>query len=615
MLIQSITLIEEKKYSIQNIKKVFTLSIWAIKEIYKIAPQDTIFLSFITAILSVLPVISAFFNAMLLNSIVETIAIKPEITTLLSAQSTVSKMIVLVVLMAIIIYIFNQLFLLVEHRFRNYHIIKHSNLLNLKVSTLDVSYFEDPEIANEIRRATENTFRIREVFISSLRTILSLTKVSIYLVILAGLSLPFTVFMFLISLPYPFFFIKWISKDWDFSVSMTERAKIRSAAGSYLIHDLSIRENRLLNAIPLFKNIQEKQTEFIRKGFLKTRRELFNEQMLSTIFIALQEGASIIFPLFVTITKSLTIGDFSFYSGRARQLTWDLDTALTNISSLYEASLGLDRVKNVMEMENKILSGEKRIPSAVPPKIEFKNVSFKYPKSKSFTLRNFSLEINPGEEIAIVGENGAGKTTFIKLLLRFYDPTSGEILLNGINIKEIDLNQYYKIIGALFQDYQIYNFLTIDQNVTIGSKGGNIKGIKEALKAAQAWDFVQKTDLKGKHKLSKRFENGIQLSTGEEQKLALARMFYRDAPILILDEPTASIDAVAEYKIFNRIYRFMKNKTVIIISHRFSTVRNAQKIYVFDKGRVIEQGSHKELLEKNGVYAKAFKLQAEGYTN
>lgn len=248
-----------------------------------------------------------------------------------------------------------------------------------------------------------------------------------------------------------------------------------------------------------------------------------------------------------------------------------------------------------------------------PPVIEFRNVSFRYPTETGegpMVLKDLSFTINPGEKIAIVGVNGSGKTTLIKLLCRVYDPTEGDIFVNGISLKDIHLDDWQNAIGILFQDFPIYN-LTIRESIGVGriSEDPNETKLRQAAQFSGADEFITSYD----QLIWKEFKDGIDLSKGQHQRLAVARMFYRNAAITILDEPTASIDAVTEEKIFNSLERNMEGKTVILITHRFSTVKNADKILMLEHGTIIEQGSHRELMLIAGKYAELYTMQAKRY--
>ena len=236
----------------------------------------------------------------------------------------------------------------------------------------------------------------------------------------------------------------------------------------------------------------------------------------------------------------------------------------------------------------KITKNPYRIHRNIVPSIEFNNVSFKYPDTDNYILKNFSLTIKPGEKIAIVGINGAGKTTFVKLLCRFYDPTNGNIRINGIDLKQIDKKHWYSILGILFQDFSYYNF-TAEKTISLGRMNGitDRNKILKAAKLSEAHSFIETWEDKYNQMIGKEFD-GVELSKGQKQKMAIARVFYRNPNIFILDEPTASIDSEAELCIFDNINKSTNNKTVITISHRFSTVRNSDKICVIDNKTVSE---------------------------
>jgi ATP-binding cassette subfamily B protein len=308
----------------------------------------------------------------------------------------------------------------------------------------------------------------------------------------------------------------------------------------------------------------------------------------------------------------ITIGLFTFYFQSISQTSDFFRGMVSSFVSITENSYHVGNFKDVISLQNKINGGDKTLTTEAPHKIEFLDVSFKYPDSKNYVFKDLSLKIRSGEEIALVGANGAGKSTLIKLLCHFYEPTSGKILINGIDLREIKLSDWYNQLSYLAQEFNHYYDLSLRENVALGRpEEVDDTKVQKALEKADA-AFVKKYS-KGLDTIMSQRYGGEEPSWGQMQKIAIARVFYRDSPIVILDEPTASIDAVSEYKIFNRLYKEIENKTLIIVSHRFSTVRNAKRIIVIDKGKIVEQGSHQELLKLKGLYAKSFNLQARGY--
>jgi ATP-binding cassette, subfamily B, bacterial len=312
------------------------------------------------------------------------------------------------------------------------------------------------------------------------------------------------------------------------------------------------------------------------------------------------------------------LGDFQFY----RQVVSNFSGALTSLSTSYQRLQDNQRyiedIFNLLALEPRVVEPAQAISLAAGeiPVIEIKNISFRYPRTKNYIFKDFSMVIKPGEAVAIVGENGAGKTTLIKLLMRFYDVDEGEILVNGHNIKELKLSDWYRHIGVLFQDFNHYGYLSVGDNIKLGDIHDykNSNRMLRASKSAGANAFIERYDKKYNQILDRSFPDGIEPSGGQWQRIALARAFFRNAGILVLDEPTSAIDARGEYEIFKQINETQKDKTTIIISHRFSTVRNADHIYVMDKGRLIEHGDHHSLIKiKDGHYRGLFELQAEGY--
>lgn len=311
----------------------------------------------------------------------------------------------------------------------------------------------------------------------------------------------------------------------------------------------------------------------------------------------------------------LAIGSLIFTFGLVTQFQSSLNTLFSNFGKMSEYKKNIDMMLDLYEMEPLIVSGERKITSDEFESIEFKNVSFAYPgQSSKLVTQNLSLTIKKGQNLAIVGLNGAGKTTFLKLLIRVYDPTEGEILVNGINLKEYDLKYWKRCLGILLQEYSIYQEETIAENIMLGDSKKHDQGIVEkAAIDATADEFIQELPEKYQQRVGTEFRGGIELSKGQKQKLALARVLYRQAPIIILDEPTAAVDALSEDKIFQTLRKDYQGHTRITISHKFSNVRTADVIILIEHGKIIEQGSHVELMDYNKKYAELFRLQADGY--
>ncbi len=298
------------------------------------------------------------------------------------------------------------------------------------------------------------------------------------------------------------------------------------------------------------------------------------------------------------------------------QLQSSLIRFMDRIARLDEYSLYTSDIFHVLETKTVLARSAKPLilDPDLTPEITFENVSFFYPQSDALALENVSLTIRKGEKFALVGENGAGKTTFVKLLCRIYDPSSGRILVDGTDLREIDLDSWYRILGILLQEYAPYKF-TVKEVIALGRSDDELDmdRIETAAIASESDSFIRDWADRYDQQLGIEFDKGLDPSKGQQQRLAIARLLHREAGILILDEPTASIDAEAEKKIFEQIEKSAQHQTVILISHKFSTVKGADRICVFRYKSVHELGSHDELMKINGTYARLFNDQAEGY--
>ena len=323
-----------------------------------------------------------------------------------------------------------------------------------------------------------------------------------------------------------------------------------------------------------------------------------------------------IFIVWRTVNGTLSIGDLTFLSGSFSRLQGILQNVFNLFSTIAQEALYLQDFFDFLEIKPLIVSPKQSnpIPKTIQKGFTFEKVGFKYPNTDIWASRDISFHLNVGEKLALVGENGAGKTTLVKLLARLYEPDEGRILLDGVDIRAYNLLEYRKLIGVIFQDFVKFQMNASD-NIAIGKiENRNEKPeITSAAKQSLADTVIQKLPAQYDQMLGRRFAEGVELSGGEWQKVALGRAYMRDAQLLILDEPTAALDARAEYEVFVRFSELTAGKTAVLISHRFSTVRMADRIAVLKKGRLVEIGSHDELLKAEGLYAELFNLQAEGY--
>jgi ATP-binding cassette subfamily B protein len=317
-----------------------------------------------------------------------------------------------------------------------------------------------------------------------------------------------------------------------------------------------------------------------------------------------------------TLTGEFSVGDLTFLAGSFRRLRTLLEGLLTSFSSTASQALYLNDLFSFYEVKPEILSpaNARNFPNPIERGFEFEDVGFRYPGSERWAVRHLSFTLHAGEVLALVGENGAGKTTLVKLLTRLYDPVEGRILLDGHDLREYGLEALRGSMGVIFQDFVRYN-LSAGDNIAVGKidARGDRARIERAAKRSQADEVITKLPGGYQQMIGKRFRNGVELSGGEWQKIAISRAYMREAAVLILDEPTAALDARSEFEVFQRFKELSSGKTAILISHRFSSVRMADRILVLAEGHIEAAGTHDELLAQSGRYSELFELQAAGY--
>ncbi len=345
------------------------------------------------------------------------------------------------------------------------------------------------------------------------------------------------------------------------------------------------------------------------------RRRLVAGAFLSLIGTAGYYSAYV-FVIWRTVIGTLTIGTLTFLAGAIVQASSNIQQIFSTVSSIADQALFLTDLIAFFEMRPTIYSKPNALPAPRPIQrgFEFRNVGFRYPGSSRMIIQGLDFRFHPGERVALIGENGQGKTTLVKLLTRLYDPVEGQILLDGVDLREYSLEDLYREIGVIFQDFMRYE-MTARENIAVArvEEMDNLALVEQSARKSMADHVVGKLSLGYDQMLGRRFEGGVDLSGGEWQKIALARAYLRDAQLLILDEPTAALDAQSEFEVFRRFAELTTGKMALFISHRFSTVRMADRIIVLENGRIAEDGDHEQLTHLGGRYAEMFELQAASY--
>jgi len=323
-----------------------------------------------------------------------------------------------------------------------------------------------------------------------------------------------------------------------------------------------------------------------------------------------------VYAVWQTVTGVFSFGTLTLLANSIREASSNLQQTFSTLSTIADQALFLTDLIAFFEMKPTIRSKPNGLPAPRPIQhgFEFRNVSFRYPGSSRLVLNGLNFHLRPEERVALIGENGEGKTTIVKLLTRLYDPLEGQVLLDGVDLREYNLEDLYREIGVIFQDFMRYE-MTARENIAVGriDRMDDVELLQESARKSMASDVLRKLPLGFEQMLGRRFDGGVDLSGGEWQKVALARAYLRDAQVLILDEPTSALDARSEYEVFKRFAELTTGKMALFISHRFSTVRMADRIVVLENGRIAEEGDHDTLTSLGGRYAEMFELQAASY--
>ena len=485
-----------------------------------------------------------------------------------------------------------------------------------KTSEVDLDELEDSEFYDKLERARQQTTG-RVGLMSNI-----LTQAEDIIVIgslLAGVVVfePWLILLLIVSIvPTVINEIKFSGTSYSLARSWTQERReldyLRYAGAS----DVTAKEVKLFGLSEYlanrFKGLSDKY--YLKSKNLAKQRAGWGS-FFSVIGTTAYYGAYVLIVI-RTVAGVFTLGDLTFLAGSFNRLRQKLQGFFTRFTAITESSLYLQDYFEFLDLtyHERTSEGKLPLPKKIRKGFRFVNVGFKYPKSEKWVVRNINFELKAGEKLAFVGENGAGKTTLIKLLLQFYEPTEGEILLDDVPLKHYDRLAYQKFFGVIFQDFVKFE-LTLRENIAMGeiAEITNQLRIDSAAQKSLADQVVSQLPGGYDQQLGKRFKQGKDLSGGQWQKIAIARAYMKDAEVLVLDEPTSALDARAETEAFHRFIKLTEGKTAVIISHRFSTVRIADRILVLQDGRVLEIGTHDELMQNAKLYSELFNLQAAGY--
>lgn len=601
-------------FSFKNFVKALRNATNAFDLVWAASKSNALFNFALTPVAALLPAGQAWVGKLIVDRILSVVNAG---TDWQSGMRLVLPVVMLELVLVLLSAIVNQAKIL-SNRMLSLQLTHHVNALIIgKAITLDMQFFEDPLFYDNLQNARRQSDSAALTIVNAM---LQIVQQVITLISLIALLIRFSPFLALIIFvaAVPSFLADTQYAEMAYRVFKRRTPEMR----------LLIYIERLLTSVEYFKEVKlfglgeplQKRYKDLFSQFMKEDMSIARRRTVAGlgwgILSSLVYYGTYVWVIYRTILKAVSLGDMTMFLSIFRQSQNSIGSLLDSFNRIYENNLYLDNLLMYLKIKPMLTSPENgaAAPAPIREGIQFHNVSFKYPGSETMVLKNINLSIPAGESIALVGLNGAGKTTLVKLLSRLYDPTEGSITLDGRDLREYDLKSLHQRFGVIFQDYARYQF-SIRENIGFGQidELDDLDKIREAAAHSGADEVVKELPYGYQTILGRLWENGHELSGGQWQKIALARAFMRNAEVLILDEPTSALDAEAEYEIFQRFRELMQGRIAVLISHRFSTVRMADRIVVLSEGKILEMGSHAELIDRNGSYAHLFNLQAEGY--
>lgn len=487
--------------------------------------------------------------------------------------------------------------------------------ISRKINLLPVSIAEDPETRNILQKVLDNTGRSIWSLIIPISTFpeLLLTIISTAIPIFTFEPL-IVIPCIILAIPNIVIGVGYSKAQHALSTEFSPKWRVWRALEDFATKGRYLYENKILGHVEILLNRRFKMAKEIFGRRQSLSASFAKKRQLVSLPLSVFETGTKLYLYYLAIIQTLTLGTAQITSSAINRFIGSVSRLIRQANDIFQNYLFITDYETFMALPEEDQTKGIHFPKKIDQGIEFQHVYFKYPQSKDWILNDVSFKINPADNIAIVGQNGAGKTTLIKLLCRFYQPQKGNILINGKNIEDYNIKEYRFKFSALFQDFAQYPF-SVEDNIRFGdiSQKKSLKKIKQAAKLTGITNFIESLPLGFQNPLDKEFKNGVEPSKGLWQRVALARILYRPSEVLILDEPTSNVDPQSEEEIFTQVLDVAKEKIIFLVSHRFSTVRKADKILVLEEGTVVEYGTHHELMTKKGRYKELFDIQAESF--
>jgi ATP-binding cassette subfamily B protein len=596
----------------QELKTIGAVSGRAFREAWRVSWWRLVLSGGLSVVNDSLPFASSYLTALAINELTRAVAHQSVNTTIIYTA------VIGAVVVALVVQILREIQLTAEQNLNELLEIDLTTQLNRQYVSLDLAQLEGPQFQQLMAKSGGRyQYAYRQLVFSGFRLLGYLSSLVTAAVVIGQLNIWFLPLLGLAVLPAGWVRVKWGRAADQFWNKQGRDRRIQFRTTSLFEQSRTSMELRLNGSSSYLLDLVRQLQQLHQRGLFKMRRG-YSRLELATSW--LESGVRLGLELNLigrVLAGQLALGSYTFYTNAFGQFSNAISSSLREFGDVYENVLVMRDIYIVLDLQPQIVSAAaaRVLPAGMVPRIEFRDVSFAYPGASRPVFKRLNITIEPGQTIALVGENGAGKTTLIKLLARLYDVDDGQILVDGTDVRELDLASWWTNLGVLLQEFNHYPY-TARENIELGriEAAGDKPRLSRALQQADAGELVAGWPEGLEQPLTKLHDNGVDLSGGEWQRLALARAFYRSAGVLVLDEPTSAVDAQAETQIFEELMAHQEGKTTIIISHRFSTVRRASRIYVLDHGQLIEQGSHAELMkQKDGTYRRLFELQAVGY--